>query len=63
MNLLTKMREVKDLTPSEQHIVAYIFANLNDIVPAVVKGESKMSLPDAPDRFNAAKALLATLSP
>ena len=31
MNLLTKMREVKDLTPSEQHIVAYIFANLNDI--------------------------------
>ena len=32
MNLLTKMREVKDLTPSEQHIVAYIFANLNDIV-------------------------------
>lgn len=32
MNLLTKMREVKDLTPSEKHIVEYIFANLNEIV-------------------------------
>ncbi len=32
MNLLTKMREVKDLTPSERHIVEYIFANLNEIV-------------------------------
>ena len=32
MNLLTRMREVKDLTPSERHIVEYIFANLNDIV-------------------------------
>ena len=32
MNLLTKMREVKDLTPSERHIVEYIFANLGEIV-------------------------------
>ena len=32
MNLLTKMREVKDLTPSEKHIVDYIFANLNEFL-------------------------------
>lgn len=32
MNLLTKMREVNDLTPSEQHIVNYIFDNLNEIL-------------------------------
>lgn len=32
MNLLTRMREVKDLTPSERHIVDYIFANLNEIL-------------------------------
>ncbi len=32
MNLLTRMRGVKDLTPSEKHIVDYIFANLNEIL-------------------------------
>jgi RpiR family murPQ operon transcriptional repressor len=32
VNLLTKMREVDGLTPSEQHIVDYIFEKLNEIL-------------------------------
>ncbi len=31
MSLLVKMRQIKDLSPSERHIVDYIFENLNDI--------------------------------
>jgi len=31
MNLLVQMRQIKDLSPSERHIVDYIFENLNDI--------------------------------
>ena len=29
--LLTTMRQVKDLSPSERHIVYFIFANLRDV--------------------------------
>jgi RpiR family murPQ operon transcriptional repressor len=32
MNLLIKMRNVKDLSPSERHVVDYIFDNLYDVV-------------------------------
>ncbi|MEA4894297.1 MAG: MurR/RpiR family transcriptional regulator [Oscillospiraceae bacterium] len=31
MSLLVKMRQIKDLSPSERHIVDYIFENLDDI--------------------------------
>lgn len=31
MGLLTTMRQVKDLSPSERHIVDYIFSNLQDV--------------------------------
>lgn len=31
MNLLLKMRNVKDLSPSERHVVNYIFDNLQDV--------------------------------
>lgn len=31
MSLLVKMRQIKDLSPSERHIVDYIFENINDI--------------------------------
>ena len=31
MSLLVQMRQIKDLSPSERHIVDYIFENLNDI--------------------------------
>lgn len=31
MSLLVKMQQVRDLSPSERHIVDYILANLNDI--------------------------------
>lgn len=31
MNLLVKMRQIKDLSPSERHIVDYIFENLHDV--------------------------------
>jgi len=32
MSLLVQMRQIKDLSPSERHIVDYIFENLNNIV-------------------------------
>ena len=31
MSLLVKMRQIKDLSPSERHIVDYILENLNDV--------------------------------
>ena len=31
MNLLLKMRNVKDLSPSERHVVDYIFDNLQEV--------------------------------
>ena len=31
MNLLLKMRSIKDLSPSERHVVEYIFDNLQDV--------------------------------
>lgn len=31
MNLLLKMRSIKDLSPSERHVVEYIFDNLHDV--------------------------------
>lgn len=31
MNLLIKMRNIKDLSPSERHVVDYIFDNLDDV--------------------------------
>jgi DNA-binding MurR/RpiR family transcriptional regulator len=31
MNLLMKMRSIKDLSPSERHVVDYIFNNLNEV--------------------------------
>ena len=31
MNLLLKMRSIKDLLPSERHVVEYIFDNLQDV--------------------------------
>jgi len=31
MSLLVKMRQIKDLSPSERHIVDYIFDNLHDV--------------------------------
>ena len=32
MSLLVQMRQIRDLSPSERHIVDYIFENLNNIV-------------------------------
>ena len=31
MNLLMKMRTIKDLSPSERHVVEYILNNLNEV--------------------------------
>ena len=32
MSLLIKMRQIKDLSPSERHIVDYIFDNLPEVI-------------------------------